>query len=163
MADAIAPRIWGDFVHTHCAVNCPQLMEVQVKKLILVSVTSGFLCGAASATCTQQDATQMMQKILASSQYSEVVAQAGQVDGPSAERTAAKSGLRRFGGALGGIGADVMQNKDNNDMRNQAQDSATDVKRVTTRMNDAGTALGRSDYETACLLYKKIMTDLKIN
>ena len=104
----------------------------------------------------------MMQKILASSEYSDVVSQAGRVDGPSAERTAAKSGLRRFGGALGGIGADVMQNKDNNDMNNQAQESVTDVKRVTTRMNDAGSALGRSDYETACLLYEKVMTDLKI-
>ena len=134
-----------------------------MKKFILIGSASLFLCGVASASCSQQDATQMMQKILASPQYSDVVSQAGQVDGPSTERTVAKSGLRRFGGALGGIGADVMQNKDNNDMNRQAQESVSDVKRVTIRMNDAGTALGRSDYETACLLYRQVMTDLKIN
>lgn len=133
-----------------------------MKKFFLLGSISMLLCGAASATCSQQDATQMMQKILASPQYSDVVSQAGQVDGPTAERTAAKSGLRRFGGALGGIGADVMQNKDNNDMNRQAQESVTDVKRVTIRMNDAGSALGRSDYETACLLYRQVMTDLDI-
>ena len=130
--------------------------------LVLTSIV--FLsAGTASATCSQQDATGMMQKILTSSEYSDVVSQAGTVEEPSAARTAVKSGMHRFGGALGGIGADVMQNKDNADAANSAKASAASVKKITTRMNDAGSALGRSDYATACLLYQQVMTDLKID
>lgn len=120
------------------------------------------LSGTASAECSQQDATAMMQKILSSSEYSAVVSNAGNIDEPSASRTATKSGLRRFGGKLGGLGADIMQSKDNADAKKQASDQVSDVKKVTTRMNDAGQALGRQDYETACLLYRQTMTDLNI-
>lgn len=126
---------------------------------IVVAATL-MLNAEASANCTQQDATQMMQKILASPEYIDAVGKAGTTEGTSAARTATKSGLRRFGGALGGIGADVLKEEDNSNARNQANESATAVKQISTRMNDAGEALGRSDVDTACLLYKQVMDDL---
>ena len=112
--------------------------------------------------CTQAQATAKMQLILGSPEYRQVVARTGEVEQPSTERSALKSALGRFGGAVGGIGADVMTDQDAAKGQRSAHDSASRTKAVTTAINDAGQASGRGDHATACLLYDGVIRDLKI-
>lgn len=134
-------------------------------KTLALTVTALAALSAAQlshAECTQQDATTKMQKILASDEYREVVSKAGEMEQPSTERSLMKSGLRMFGGRGGAVGAEVMQEEDNAKARNSAMATVADTKAVTTTLNDAGTALGRGDYATACMLYDKLIVDLAI-
>lgn len=112
--------------------------------------------------CTQAQATARMQLILGSPEYRQVVARTGEVEQPSAERSALKSALGRFGGAVGGIGADVMTDQDGARGQKSAHDSASRTKAVTTTLNDAGQASARGDHATACLLYDRLIKDLAI-
>jgi hypothetical protein len=112
--------------------------------------------------CTQAQATAKMQLILGSPEYRQVVARTGEVEQPSAERSALKSALGRFGGAVGGVGADVMTDQDAARGQKSAHDSASRTKAVTTAINDAGQASGRGDHATACQLYDGVIRDLKI-
>lgn len=118
---------------------------------------------AAEAQCTVDEATQKMQTILASDAYRDVVSRTGEGATVSPTRSAVRSGLRAFGGALGGIGADVMTDQDVAQNASAANESASDTKALTTLINDAGEALGNGDTTTACLLYDTAMNQLGLD
>ena len=118
--------------------------------------------GVAHAPCTQADAVSKMQTILASPRYREAVSQTGTHEAPDASRTVTKDALRTFGGALGGLGAGVMQEQDNAQARNDINASVSRTKSITITISDAGAALGRGDYATACILYDVVKADLGI-
>ena len=118
--------------------------------------------GVAHAQCTQADAVSKMQTILASPRYREAVSQTGTHEAPDASRTVTKDALRTFGGALGGLGAGVMQEQDNAQARNDINASVSRTKSITITISDAGAALGRGDYATACVLYDVVKADLGI-
>lgn len=129
---------------------------------ILALLLGAVPAGVAHGQCTQAEATAKMQSILTSPRYREVISQTGTHEAPDAGRTATKDVLRTFGGALGGIGAGVMQDKDTADARNAIHASASRTKMITTSIADAGSALGRGDYATACMLYDIVKADLGI-
>lgn len=131
-------------------------------RLILALLLGALPVGAAHAQCTQAEATAKMQSILMSPLYREVISQTGTHEAPDAGRSATKNALSTFGGPLGGIAAGVMQDKDTADARNAIHSSATRTKMITTSITDAGSALGRGDYATACMLYDMVRTDLGI-
>lgn len=135
-------------------------------RLILPLLLLGALAGAAHAQCTQADAVSKMQSILASPRYREAVSQTGTHEAPDASRTVTKDALRTFGGALGGLGAGVMQEQDNaqarNDINASVSVSVSRTKSITITIADAGAALGRDDYATACILYDVVKADLGI-
>ncbi|GAP35356.1 hypothetical protein [Piscinibacter sakaiensis] len=120
------------------------------------------LAAAPAIACTQAQSTAKMQRILGSPEYRQLVARTGEVEQPSAERSAVKSALGRFGGAVGGIGADVMTDQDAARGQRSAHESASRTKAVTTAVNDAGQAAGRGDHATACVLYDRVIRDLGI-
>ena len=126
--------------------------------LLLLAVPAG----AAHAQCTQADAVSKMQTILASPQYRQAISQTGTYETPDASRTVTKDALRTFGGALGGLGAGVMQEQDNAQARNDINASVGRTKSITITISDAGAALGRGDYATACILYDVVKADLGI-
>jgi|JI8StandDraft_1071087.scaffolds.fasta_scaffold64363_2 hypothetical protein len=131
-------------------------------RLILALALVAIPAGTAHGQCTQTEATAKMQSILTSPRYREVISQTGTHEAPDAGRTATKDVLRTFGGPLGGIGAGIMQDKDTADARNAIHSSASRTKMITTSIADAGAALGRGDYATACMLYDMVRTDLGI-
>jgi hypothetical protein len=131
-------------------------------RLILALVLGALPVGAAHAQCTQAEATAKMQSILTSPRYRDVISQTGTHEAPDAGRSATKGALATFGGPLGGIAAGVMQDKDTADARNAIHSSASRTKMITTSIADAGSALGRGDHATACMLYDMVRADLGI-
>lgn len=131
-------------------------------RLILPLLLLGAPAGVAHAQCTQADAVSKMQSILSSPRYREAVSQTGTHEAPDAGRTVTKDALRTFGGALGGFGAGVMQEQDNAQARNDINASVSRTKSITITIADAGAALGRGDYATACILYDVVKADLGI-
>ncbi len=131
-------------------------------KWILALLLGAVPVGAAHGECTQAEATAKMQSILTSPRYREAMSQTGVQEAPDAGRTATKDALRTFGGALGGFGAGIMQEKDNADTRNAINSSVSRTKSITISIADAGAALGRGDYATACMLYDIVRADLGI-
>lgn len=131
-------------------------------RLILPLLLLGAPAGVAHAQCTQADAVSKMQSILSSPRYREAVSQTGTHEAPDAGRTVTKDALRTFGGALGGLGAGVMQEQDNAQARNDINASVSRTKSITITIADAGAALGRGDYATACILYDVVKADLGI-
>jgi len=131
-------------------------------RLILAVLLGSSPVGAAHAQCTQAEATAKMQSILTSPRYREAISQTGVQEAPDAGRTVAKDALRAFGGALGGFGAGVMQEEENAKSRNAINESVGRTKSITTTISDAGAALGRGDYATACMLYDVVKANLAI-
>ena len=119
------------------------------------------LPAAANAACTEDQSIDKMTTIIASSEYSDLMANAGRYRGESAETSVARSGSRNIiGGRVGGSLSNMLGSADRAKRNQERNDGRALRDNVRNRMQQAEKLADRGKYAASCKLYDGVITDL---